>query len=98
MLPGRVAQVDDRSSWEKAIVLTPLPSQVRSTITRSVKADTFAERVSLPNRVWVRGRSLGFLVPRDFLGGHADTGWSYNVVGTGALLQACACMLSDHSS
>ena len=87
MLPGRVAQVAARNAWEKAVILTPLPNQVRSAIRRSGALGGAADQLFLPSQVWVRGRSIEFLVPRDFLGGHAESGWSYTVVVTGALLQ-----------
>lgn len=109
MMPGRKAEVDPASAWEKAVILTPTPGQAQSElktlITRSVLEAREEERerglgqrrelrqeigldledrVFFPVRTRVRGRTIRFFVPAEFLGGPAEPGWSYVVAVTGA--------------
>ncbi len=45
-----------------------------------------SERVFFPTRLRVRGPTVSFLVPEDFLGGQAQATWGYAVAVTGATL------------
>ena len=42
------------------------------------------ERFLFPEQIRVRGRSLEFFVPNEFLGGPAEADWGYSVFATGA--------------
>ena len=94
-LPGRRAQLDPGSAWEKAVVLTPRPELVRRQL-RDALADTSGgdtataaaldASVFFPTQVRVRGRSISFSVPRAFLGGAAIENSAITALVTAAQL------------
>jgi hypothetical protein len=115
LLPGRYANVDRATAWERAVILTPRPSETRGELKRilmrrlnqelkdessTLGTDEAAElrgqipedvdsRIFFPNQIRVRGNKASFFVPESFLGGPAQSTWSYVVVVSGAnVLQA----------
>ncbi|MDJ0837160.1 MAG: glucodextranase DOMON-like domain-containing protein [Acidobacteriota bacterium] len=58
-------------------------SQERVRQMREDMRELVEQRFFFPTRVNVRGRSIRFLVPKEFLGGHASADWRYLVVVTG---------------
>jgi len=110
MLPGRHAEIDPASAWEKAIILTPRPNEAKEelqrmlvkTLNEDAKKDDsdlkneeiealkkqipldIESRIFFPTQVKVRGQKISFFVPALFLGGAAQSTWSYVVASSGA--------------
>ena len=64
-LPGRRLAFAQGQGWHRAVVLSPVPRALRRALASST---TFADRVCVPERVQVRGRSLRARVPVECLG------------------------------
>jgi hypothetical protein len=92
MLPGRKAEIDPGSAWEKLIVLAPRPFELRSALKRMKRSalvqalgtEALEERVFFVPRAKVTGNSVRFVVPTSFLGGAVRPEWAYAVAVTGA--------------
>jgi hypothetical protein len=80
-IPGRNADVDPSSAWEKAVVLTPQPDAARSIL--KLAGRTLADKVLFPDRLQLRGKTLVVEAPESFLG-RFDPQWGYIVAVTGA--------------
>lgn len=76
-LPGRGATIDAAHAWEKAIVLTPRPELMRTQLRDAVAESTGSGEagadaavdasVFFAREVRVRGRTLSFTVPQQFV-------------------------------
>ena len=94
MLPGRNAEVDPASAWERLVILTPRPRETRSELKRmpnsalmaglAAAGDGLEARVLFMTHVTVSGSTVRFVVPASFLGGQAQPTWGYVVAVSGA--------------
>jgi hypothetical protein len=86
-LPGRNVEFDERSGWEKCVLVTPGHSRSLVEIIRQRASDQQLYRsrndIFIPERVYPRGYELKVLVPKDQLGGEPQPHWGYQVFAMG---------------
>lgn len=86
-LPGRNVVFDERSGWEKMVLVTPGYSRdvVEMLRHRSSEPELMRARyhVLVPERVYPQGYSLKVMVPKDQLGGEPQPHWGYQVFAMG---------------
>lgn len=98
-LPGRKVRIDESSAWERAIILTPRPELLRSQLIDALVADdrsrdragiaaSVDRSIHFVARASVRGRTVSFEVPSDFLAAdRPDSDWALVAFVTGAMLR-----------
>ncbi|MCX7944700.1 MAG: hypothetical protein N2746_09365 [Deltaproteobacteria bacterium] len=77
-LPGLNIKFEKESFYEKCIVLSP-QSRARINDEIKLKAEKFKERIVVPKRTFVQGRSIIAIVPKKDLGGFS-TKWGFQVI------------------
>lgn len=86
-LPGRNLEFDERSGWEKCVLVTPGHSRSLVELIRQRSSDQQLYRsrndIFIPERVYPRGYELKILVPKDQLGGEPQPHWGYQVFAMG---------------
>jgi hypothetical protein len=94
-LPGRHLRIDPGYAWERAVILTPRPELVRTELMEALLlqypehsgADLEAsidQAIYFPTRTKVRGKTVAFFVPLEFLGDGDGSDWAMTVLVTGA--------------
>lgn len=94
-LPGRKVRIDPAYAWERAVILTPRPEAIRRELldvlsrqfpdrSKAEAAASIDQSMFFPKRVRVRGKSISFFVPKEFLGGSDGSDWAITVLVTGA--------------
>ena len=96
-LPGRKIRIADSTAWDKAVFLTPRPHMAESWMVKLLAEELGDDKASkatakaeiekyyyFSDRIRVRGKTIRWYVPDEFLGGPASADWRYVVVVTGA--------------
>jgi glucodextranase-like protein len=94
-LPGRNADIEPSSAWERAVVITPQPHAARAILKMADRE--LADKVLFPDTLQLRGKTLIVEVPDSFLGTF-DRQWGYVVAVTGASFDESFRMLDPNIS
>jgi hypothetical protein len=82
-LPGRNVDFAPQSAWDVAVVLTPLPFEVRGLVQETMQ--DAAPHVFVPTNLLARGNTVVARVKLADLGGPPSPAWGYQVLVTGAI-------------
>ncbi len=77
-LPGLNIKFEKSSFWEKCVIISP-QSKARLNDEIKQKAEKFKNKIVIPKKTFVQGRSLVAIVPKKDLGGFSEK-WGYQVV------------------
>lgn len=80
-VPGRHVTIDSDGAWDVAVIMTPLPFQVKSII----EDWPGAKQTRVPNNLRALGPRIEARIPVLDLGGPPEPHWGYQVMVSGAL-------------
>lgn len=94
-LPGRHVAIAADTAWERVVILTPRPEQMRALLIDELtqqypasSADIISDKINtmiyFPDQIKVRGKSVSFFVPQQYLGTGQPDNWAITAFVTGA--------------
>ncbi|HEX5636006.1 MAG TPA: glucodextranase DOMON-like domain-containing protein, partial [Gammaproteobacteria bacterium] len=94
-LPGRHASIAADNAWERAAIVTPRPEQMRGLLVDELQTrhpaftleqirDKINALIYFPDQIKVRGKSISFFVPQQYLGTAQPDQWAVTAFVTGA--------------